>query len=159
VDESESVDVVFLREYARLVRSLGVAFDAVDAADAVQEAFIAADRRWHAVVQYDDPVGWIRRVAINRLLNERRTRRRRDEILATVRPVADADLTDDLIDLRRALARLAPRVRLTATMFYLDDLPVDRIATELGISPNTVKSNLLDARRRLRTDAKDTHHD
>jgi RNA polymerase sigma factor (sigma-70 family) len=155
VGETEALDAVFLREYARLVRSLGVAFDAVDAADAVQEAFIAADRRWDDVARYEDPVGWIRRVAINRLLNERRDRRRREQILATIRPVADADLTDDLLDLRRSLARLAPRVRLTATLFYLDDLPVEAIATTLGISPNTVKSNLLDARRGLRADAKD----
>jgi DNA-directed RNA polymerase specialized sigma24 family protein len=43
--EMTDVTQLFDAEYGRLVRSLGVAFDPVDAADAVQEAFIQADRR------------------------------------------------------------------------------------------------------------------
>jgi DNA-directed RNA polymerase specialized sigma24 family protein len=51
---AEGVDGLFEREYAPLVRSLSVAFDPESAADAVQEAFIAADRRWSRVGGYDD---------------------------------------------------------------------------------------------------------
>ena len=145
-----SVDALFHAEYARLVRVLGVAFDPADAADAVQEAFIAADRRWRVVSTYSDPAGWVRRVAINRLLNGRRNNRRRAEILATVRPVADVDLGDELLDLRRSFAALPDRIRVTATLFYMADLPVEQIAEQMGISANTVKSNLHDARTRLR---------
>lgn len=141
---------LFDAEYARLVRSLGVAFDPVDAADAVQEAFIQADRGWATVSRYDDPAGWVRRVAVNRLLNGKRNRRRRREILATIRPVADADLTDDLLDLRRAVAALPDRMRAAVCLHYLLDLPVDEVATALDVSPGTVKSNLHDARTRLR---------
>ena len=43
------VEELFDREFPRLVRSLGVAFGADEAADAVQEAFIAADRSWWRV--------------------------------------------------------------------------------------------------------------
>lgn len=43
------IDELFVQHFARLVRSLSVAFDAESAADAVQEAFIAADRRWSTV--------------------------------------------------------------------------------------------------------------
>jgi RNA polymerase sigma-70 factor (ECF subfamily) len=145
-----SVDALFHAEYARLVRVLGVAFDPADAADAVQEAFIAADRRWRVVSTYSDPAGWIRRVALNRLLNGRRNHRRRSEILATLRPVADVDLSVELLDLRRSFAALPDRIRVTATLFYLADLPVEQIAEHMGISANTVKSNLHDARTRLR---------
>jgi RNA polymerase sigma-70 factor (ECF subfamily) len=145
-----SVDALFHAEYARLVRVLGVAFDPADAADAVQEAFIAADRRWREVSSYADPAGWVRRVAVNRLLNGRRNHRRRSEIIATIRPVADVDLSDDLLDLRRSLAALPDRMRVTAILFYLADLPVEQIAEQMGISANTVKSNLHDARTRLR---------
>lgn len=145
-----SVDALFHAEYARLVRVLGVAFDPADAADAVQEAFIAADRRWRVVSTYSDPAGWVRRVAINRLLNGRRNNRRRAEILATVRPVADVDLGDELLGLRRSFAALPDRIRVTATLFYMADLPVEQIAEQMGISANTVKSNLHDARTRLR---------
>ena len=145
------VSTLFDAEYERLVRSLGVAFDPADAADAVQEAFIQADRRWDDVARYDDPAGWERRVAVNRLLNGQRDRRRRREILATIRPVRDADLTADLLDLRRAVADLPDRMRAAVCLHYLADLPVDDVAAALEIAPGTVKSNLHDARIRLRT--------
>ena len=145
------VSELFDREYERLVRSLGVAFDPVDAADAVQEAFIQADARWDQVGAYDDPAGWVRRVAVNRLLNGQRNRNRRRELLATVRPIAPADLTDDLLDLRRALDELPDRMRATVCLHYLSDLTVEQVADTLDVSPGTVKSNLHDARNRLRT--------
>jgi DNA-directed RNA polymerase specialized sigma24 family protein len=87
-------------DYERLVRTLGVAFDPHDAADAVQDAYLAAFKRWKAVVAYDDPIGWIRRV--------------------------------------------------TVTLFYLEDLSGEEIAEVLGVSASTVRSNLADARARLR---------
>lgn len=144
------VSMLFDAEYERLVRSLGVAFDPIDAADAVQEAFIQADRRWTEVCRYDDPVGWIRRVAVNRLLNGQRNRRRRREIMATITPVRDADLADDLLDLRRAVAALPERMRAAVCLHYLSDLPIDEVAYTLEVAPGTVKSNLHDARIRLR---------
>ena len=144
------VSELFDAEYGRLVRSLGVAFDPVDAADAVQEAFIEADRRWAEVAQYEDAAGWVRRVAVNRLLNGRRNRRRRREILATIRPVPSETLTDELLDLRRAVAALPDRMRAAVCLHYLSDLSVDAVADALGVSPGTVKSNLHDARNRLR---------
>ena len=145
-----SVTDLFEAEYERLVRSLGVAFGAESAADAVQEAFVQADRGWSRVATFDDPAGWVRRVALNRLLNGRRNQRRRREILATVRPVVDLDLTDDLLDLRRAVADLPDRMRAAVCLHYLADLRVDEVAASLDVSPGTVKSNLHDARTRLR---------
>ncbi len=145
------VTELFERDYERLVRSLGVAFDAESAADAVQEAFIQADQGWGHVATLDDPAGWVRRVAVNRLLNGRRNRTRRREILATVRPTADADLTPDLIDLRRALASLPDKMRAAVCLHYLADLTVADVAATLEVSPGTVKSNLHDARVRLRS--------
>lgn len=144
------VSTLFDAEYGRLVRSLGVAFDPVDAADAVQEAFIRADRRWSSVGRMDDPAGWVRRVALNRLLNGRRNRRRRQEILSMVRSVPDTDLTAELVDLRRAVAALPDKMRVAVCLHYLADLSVDEVAEALDVAPGTVKSNLHDARVRLR---------
>jgi RNA polymerase sigma-70 factor (ECF subfamily) len=149
--EMTDVSLLFDAEYGRLVRSLGVAFDPADAADAVQEAFIQADRRWAEVSRLDDPAGWVRRVALNRLLNGRRDRRRRREILGTIRPTLDADLTADLVDLRRSVAALPDRMRAAVCLHYLADLPVAEVAVALEVSAGTVKSNLHDARRRLRS--------
>jgi RNA polymerase sigma-70 factor (ECF subfamily) len=152
------VEVLFEREYVRLVRALGVAFDPEAAADAVQEAFIEADARWDHVVRLEDAAGWVRRVALNRLRNGRRDTRRRSEILATIRPVADGDLTADLLDLRRGIDQLPERMRLVVCLFHLAGLTVDEVAGALDIAPGTVKSTLHDARRRLRADLEDRRH-
>ena len=147
-----TVGELFDDEYARLVRALAVAFDGAEAAaDAVQEAFIEADRRWRRVSQLDDPTGWVRRVAVNRLRNGRRNRIRRSEILATIRPVAAEDMTDAVLDLRRAVATLPERMRLVVCLHYLADLGVDEVAATLGVAGGTVKSTLHDGRRRLRS--------
>lgn len=93
-----SIEDLFAEEYDRLVVALGVAFEPEAAADAVQEAFIAADRRWGRVSRLEDPAGWVRRVALNRLRSGRRLERRRREILTTLRPTPPDDLTAELID-------------------------------------------------------------
>jgi DNA-directed RNA polymerase specialized sigma24 family protein len=110
---AEGVDDLFEREYAPLVRSLSVAFDPESAADAVQEAFIAADRRWSG--GYDDPAAWVRRAAVNRLLNGRRNSRRRGEIVAAIRVVPDDDLTieSNLHDARLKLRSPSLRRQVT----------------------------------------------
>jgi RNA polymerase sigma-70 factor, ECF subfamily len=145
-----ALEELFDREFPRLVRSLGVAFGADDAADAVQDAFIAADRSWWRVGRYDDPAGWVRRVALNRLLNGRRDHRRRVKILAGIRAVDDAALDESLLDLRREVQHLPPRMRAAVCLHYLADLTIAEVATALGVSVGTVKSSLHDARRRLR---------
>ncbi len=153
LDGMESVDdleELFLRESERLVRSLGVAFGAEAAADAVQDAFIEADRRWKTVSKYRDPGAWVRRVAINRLRSGGRSRRRRAEILAAVRPVAASDLNAELIDLRDAVAGLPEQQRLSICLHYLAGLPIAEVAAALDVAEGTVKSNLHDARSNLR---------
>jgi RNA polymerase sigma-70 factor, ECF subfamily len=153
------VEDLFEREYSRLVRSLGVAFGAEAAADAVQDAFIQADRHWTRVSGYDDPAGWVRRVAVNRLLSGRRTQRRRAEILATIRPVQTEDLLASHLDLRRAVDGLPPRMRAAVCLHYLADLSVDEVATALAVAPGTVKSNLHDARGQLRGRLEEPQHE
>ncbi len=144
------LEELFDREFPRLVRSLGVAFGVEDAADAVQDAFIAADRSWWRVGRYDDPAGWVRRVALNRLLNGRRDGHRRIAILAGIRPVDDAVLDESVLDLRRELVALPPRMRAAVCLHYLAGLTTAEVADALGIATGTVKSTLHDARRRLR---------
>jgi RNA polymerase sigma-70 factor (ECF subfamily) len=141
---------VFRTEFGRLVSALAVAFGAEAAADAVQEAFIAADRRWSRVGHYDDPAAWVRHVALNRLRNERRNARRRAEILTAVRPTSPVDLTDELIDLRAALCSLPRQQRASVCLYYLGGYTVDEVAAAMTIAPGTVKSHLSDARARLR---------
>jgi RNA polymerase sigma-70 factor, ECF subfamily len=155
----EPIEECFARWYAPLVRSLAVAFaDSEGAADAVQDAFIEADRRWDTVGGYDDPAAWIRRVAVNRMRNRRRNIRRRTEILAAVRPVRDEDLSAELLDLRAAVAALPEKMRLAVTLHHLGGCSVAEVAETLEVSPGTVKSNLHDARQRLRRELEAEPH-
>jgi len=141
---------LFRHHYPRLVRALALAAGPEEAADAVQEAFIAAHRHWKRISGYDDPAGWVRRVAVNRLSNRRRSLGRRDravrrlggERLGPDRPAAD-------LDLAAAVAALPQGQRLAVGLFYLADLPVAEVAEAMGITAGTVKSQLHDARRSL----------
>ena len=152
-----TVGELFDREHARLVRALAVAFEPESAADAVQDAFLEADKRWRRVSQLDDPAGWVRRVAVNRLLNGRRNARRQAEILATVRPASCEDFTDSMLDLRAAIDELPARMRLVVCLHYLAGLGVEEVAETLEVTAGTVKSTLHDARTRLRA-LMEEHH-
>jgi RNA polymerase sigma-70 factor (ECF subfamily) len=156
-----TVEDLFRQEYARLVRALSVACGSEDAAiDAVQDAFVQANRHWRKVRDYDDPARWLRRVALNRLADGHRNRRRRDagvERIGSDRLARGADTVaapDDhadgsLVDLRAAIAALPERQRLAVSLHYLADLGIDEVAELLGVSAGTVKSQLHDARKNL----------
>src|SRR4051812_21975238 len=65
---SQDFDETFTRICGPMVRSLAVACgDGEVAADAVQEAFTRAFVRWGRVSRLDDPPGWIRHVALNKI--------------------------------------------------------------------------------------------
>ncbi len=146
-------DELFRAHYERLVRALTlVAGDRERAADAVQDAFVKAHLRWRRIARYDDPVGWVRRVAINRLRDDhRRDRRKRRAVerLAVHPPeMAEIPPPDQLDEL---LASLPKQQRAAIALFYVDGASIAEIAETLGVAEGTVKSNLHDARRRLRS--------
>src|SRR3954447_8571906 len=86
VVETSDLEALFSANYPRLVAVLTVAAgDRVRAEDAVQDAFAQALVHWDRVAAYDDPVAWLRRVATNRVLNQRRWRRRHDAALDRLR--------------------------------------------------------------------------
>ena len=63
--------------------------------------------------------------------------------------MADPD-SDALLDLRDALATLAPGQRRAVVLRHLWGLSVEETATTLGVSTGTVKSQTSDALHRLR---------
>ena len=72
--------------------------DFAAAEDAVQEALIAAAAQWPESGIPDNPQGWLYRVAVRRLLDERRSdaaRRRREEAVAAERDSAESRAMPD----------------------------------------------------------------
>ena len=142
-------DEFFRSHYAPLVRALAVAAGNEEAADAVQDAFLEAHRRWGRISGYDRPEAWVRRVALNRLTDGHRRRVRRDRVAARLGVAEAPELEPADLDLLRAVRALPEGQRLAVCLHYLADLSVDDVAEALGVTSGTVKSQLHDARRSL----------
>jgi RNA polymerase sigma-70 factor (ECF subfamily) len=152
------VEALFRAHYAPLVRGLALAAGSKEAAaDAVQDAFVQLHRHWRKVSGYEEPVAWLRRVAVNRVKDQRRGDRRRDAAVGRLRVVSsDAAASpsaalDELADLRDAVTALPRGQRLVVGLHHLTGLPVAEVADALDISEGTVKSQLHDARSNLRS--------
>ncbi|MDG6100918.1 SigE family RNA polymerase sigma factor [Dactylosporangium aurantiacum] len=136
--------------YPRLLTQL-YAFvgDRAEAQDLVQEAFTRAFAQWTAVSRFDDPVGWVRRVAWNLAISRWRRAKRllhvRRDLIADDVPGPDG-LSLDLV---RALRQLTPPLRQAVVLHYLADLSVQEIAAFVGAPDGTVKARLHRARSTL----------
>ena len=149
----DNLDSLFREHYARLVRALAVVCGQQEAAaDAVQEAFVKAHIHWRRIENYDDPVGWIRRVAINQLRDEHRRLGRKqravEQLKIEERP--QAVNWSDGADVIALLASLPRQQRLTLALFYVEGLGIAEVAHTLRISEGAVKFHLHQGRDRLR---------
>jgi RNA polymerase sigma-70 factor (ECF subfamily) len=146
------VDALFRAHYPRLVRALAVACgDGELAADAVQEAFVRAHVRWRRLQHYEDPVGWIRRVAVNLLRDDHRRRvRGRRAVARLAAAPAPVEAPPEPDGLGALLAELPRQQRIVVALYYVDGLSVAEVAAAMEIADGSVKSHLHDARQRLR---------
>lgn len=119
-----------------------------DAADLVQEALVRTFGRLRNGFTIASAEAYVRRVILNSYLDTgRRTSRWRSIAHLNAAPDAvearDGE-TDARIDIAAQLQRLRPRERACIVLRYYEDLKVDDIATELGISAGAVKRYLSD---------------
>lgn len=136
-----------------MVRSLTVASgDSEVAADCVQDAFMRAYARWRRVSRLDDPPGWIRHVAVNRLRDHfRKTTRGRSAFeRLDARAITTSPEPAPPSDLAALLAQLPPQQRIAAALFYVEDLDVHQVANAMQLSDGAVKYHLHAARQTLR---------
>jgi RNA polymerase sigma-70 factor (ECF subfamily) len=104
------------------------------------------------VQRYDDPVGWIRRVAINKLRDESRRQGRKDKAVQRLQGEIRDDGVEwsDGADASALLAGLPRQQRLAIALFYVEGLSVAEVASALEISDGAVRFHLHQGRARLR---------
>jgi RNA polymerase sigma-70 factor (ECF subfamily) len=125
----------------RVARALALTLgDAHLAADAVDEAMARAYQRWDRVGRFENPGGWVYRVALNWSLSVLQRRRR------PVRAVHDRDPQDveqpGEPAVREALLALDVRQRAVVVCRFYLGLSELETADALGIRPGTAKSRL-----------------
>jgi RNA polymerase sigma factor (sigma-70 family) len=151
------LESIYRDHYARFVRlgySLVGKRDVAE--ELVQDSFIQANEKWRLISQYEDPVGWIRRVLVNRctdVLRRDGTERRAILRIASTSHLAvmptenQQTLPDDLLwDAVRSLPGLQAAV---IALSYLEDLDIDEVASALSISPSTARTHLQRAKAQL----------
>jgi RNA polymerase sigma factor (sigma-70 family) len=151
------LESIYRDHYARFVRlSYSLVGRRDVAEELVQEAFIQANHKWSAISQYNDPVGWIRRVLVNRCTDAlRRNGTERRAIVRigstthrlTVATEDRATLPDD--PLWAAVRSLPEQQAAVIAMVYVEDLDIDQVACALDISTHTARTHLHRAKARL----------
>jgi len=145
------VVALFQREGRSLVRLARLFVDDTDAAeDLVQEAFLRLARRAGNIADPERAPAYLRSI----VLNLARDHNRRGLVslrhhAAAGREVDVGDGADDQLvrseDHRRVLAavrHLPQRQRDCITLRYFEEMPIERIAATLRLSPNSVKTHL-----------------
>lgn len=150
VDEVPTLESLYALHAESLARALHAA-GVPDANDAVQEAFVQAVVHWRKISRYDDPLAWIRRVAINRGRNRRRSRKRQEALAqhiaaSSTAPIPAAESDGDLAVL---VESLPPQQRLALSLYYYADLSVAEVADAMKLSEGAVKYHLHAARTSL----------
>lgn len=141
--------------YAIAYHALG---NADDAQDVAQEALVYVYQRLTEVRDATRFAGWLRHVTLSLCVDYRRrrgTRRLGEPITLLNEKSEEADHVQRLA-VRQAMAHLSEDHRTTLLLHYLGGWSQEEVAAMMTTSVNTVRSRLMAAKRRLRTDLNDT---
>jgi RNA polymerase sigma-70 factor (sigma-E family) len=146
MSEPESEFAAFyVATWPRLFRTTyAVAGDRQLTEDALQTAFAQAWSRWSRVSAANDPVAYVRRMAINAALaRHRRAFSRRETSVPELPEPTEAPAAgmDDREAIWQVIRILPPRQRAVVVLRYYEDLSEREIADVLGCRPGTVKSH------------------
>lgn len=127
--------------------------DVHDAEDLVQEALVKVFSRRRAGVSLHSAEGYVRRAILTTYLDGWRRRgrwRARLPLLATPDHVdGGQDAAGDRLDVVAALGGLPRQQRACVVLRFYEDMTVDEIARQLGVSDGAVKRYLSLGTRRL----------
>ena len=128
------------------------------AEDLVQDTYVVMVRRWQKAGSVD-PEAYVRRIMYSRFVDTWRRRRLLELPWASLPDSPgrdDAGTVMDRLTLESALDRLTPRQRTVLVLRFYEDLTEVQAADVLGISVNTVKSQVRVALQRVRQLAPDS---
>ena len=140
VREVPTFEGFYAARHDDVYRALALTLRDVDlAAEATDEAMVRAYERWESVSSYDNPAGWVYRVALN--WSRSWLRKRRRETHGAVDAATDGGApADPAIDAALAMLTVEHRAVIVLRL-YLDWSTAD-VARALGVSEGTVKSRL-----------------
>ena len=136
-------------EYGKVVAAVAAATGDSDGADdAVQDALLKVLCDGH---RPDRLAAWVTVVATNEVRMHHRRRRTEQRVIQKMPQPrhASMDRVAESTDVRAAVAALPERQREIVLLFYYLDTPVKEIASAMGISEGTVKTQLHRARATL----------
>ncbi len=155
VTRAADFDEFYRRERAALYRALALTVRDPDVAtEAVDEAMVRAYQNWWRIGGYDNPAGWVYRVALNWSIS--RARRRRRELWPEP-PPPEPDCADSV--LAAAVAALPDKQRAVVVLRFHMDWSLDQIAAALRIPTGTVKSRLHRSLATLRSELEDARRE
>lgn len=125
--------------------------DRAEAEDATQEAITKAWRKLGQLRSGMPVRPWFLAIVMNQCRNVRRTRWFKTiRVSQRFEPAAAAEPDVGKLDLHRALARLPDDDRQALFLHFYLDLPIEEVATALGISSAAAKGRIYRACHRLR---------
>jgi RNA polymerase sigma-70 factor (ECF subfamily) len=137
-----------VRAHESMVFSLAYHFlhDRDAAEEAAQEVFLSLHRNLARIQSGEHAGFWLRKVAVQRAIDEARRRKRRPQVAldSVAEPSVKASPGDPLLGevLRRLIATLAEAPRAVVILRYQEDLDPAEIADILDMPLGTVKSHL-----------------
>jgi RNA polymerase sigma-70 factor (ECF subfamily) len=144
----EEFDELYQASRDRLVVQItAICGDTSEARDFVQEAFVRAWLDWDRVSTYEDPEGWVRRVAYRFAVG--RWRRSRRLVLRAHVHYQRVELPGEQAGVIDALRQLPVSERRAVVLHHVCGLSVEETAAELSAPEGTVKSWLTRGRARL----------
>lgn len=142
------------------VAALGLTRSHADAQDVAQDVFLRLLTDGTEFNDADHLRAWLLRVTVNRCRELWRTpwARRVDAVDAAELTLADPAPTPEEAAVQAleespvwaALQALAPKFREVALLYYVEELPSERIARIVGASPATVRTRLHRARMQMK---------
>jgi RNA polymerase sigma factor (sigma-70 family) len=133
-----------------------ITLDDAEAQDVVQATFEIALKRGHTLRDRGLLRAWLLTIATRQALRHVKRRRLFRSWVPLVHDVAAVGPErDELMVLRTALRGLPPRVRAAIALHYLEGYSVRETAEAMGVSENTIKTQLKNGLARLRRELGD----